>query len=326
MVTGPGVAPLAAAIAAAGRGWHVFPLRPGDKRPAFPDHDADHCTRRDPRCQAGHVGWEDRATVDADRIRRGWSTGRRYNVGIAAGPSGLLVIDLDTPKPDQLPPPAEWAAVGAGCGLEVLAVLAERAAEPFPGETFTVATGRGGRHLYFTMPAGARLGNTSGKRGGGLGWLIDTRGFGGYVVAAGSTVAGRPYTVTDDRPPAPLPPWLFQRLTPPPPRPARRAGRATAPASTRRTTAYLDAVVRHETDLVAAAEAGAHNWTLYTAALVLGQFAAAGAFSTEHAADLLEQAAAGHITGPCDCHRSGVAATIRSGLRAGARNPRTVPA
>ena len=53
------------------------------------------------------------------------------------------------------------------------------------------------------------------KNGRGLGWLIDTRGHGGYVVAAGSTVAGRPYTVTRERPVAPLPPWLFQRLSPP---------------------------------------------------------------------------------------------------------------
>lgn len=34
----------------AARGWHLFPLRPGTKRPAFPDHTAQTCTGADPRC------------------------------------------------------------------------------------------------------------------------------------------------------------------------------------------------------------------------------------------------------------------------------------
>jgi hypothetical protein len=73
-------------------------------------------------------------------------------------------------------------------------------------------TRRGGLHLYFTAPPGLRLGNTLGRSERGLGWLIDTRGRGGYVVAPGSFVdlpdgAGR-YEVAYDRPPAPLPDWL----------------------------------------------------------------------------------------------------------------------
>ncbi len=91
---------LAAALAYAARGWHVFPLRPGDKRPAFPAHPANRCDGSDPRCRAGHAGWEQRATTDPDRIRRAW-TARPYGIGIACGPSGLVVIDLDTPKDDQ---------------------------------------------------------------------------------------------------------------------------------------------------------------------------------------------------------------------------------
>ncbi|WP_245704040.1 bifunctional DNA primase/polymerase, partial [Streptomyces lushanensis] len=85
---------LSATLAAAERGWHVFPLRPGDKRPAL--HGSTACPRTGD-CAAGHRKWEDRATTDPARIRRAWSV-RPFNIGIATGPSGLLVVDLDMPK------------------------------------------------------------------------------------------------------------------------------------------------------------------------------------------------------------------------------------
>src|ERR1700733_14287500 len=97
---------LQAALNAAARGWHVFPLRPGTKRPARPDHDEQHCDGTDPRCCDGHTGGEHRATPDPARIRRGWAD-EPYNIGIACGPSRLVVVDLDTPKPGDTPPP-EW--------------------------------------------------------------------------------------------------------------------------------------------------------------------------------------------------------------------------
>jgi len=109
-----------------------------------------------------------------------------YNVGIAPGPSGLLVIDLDAPKPGQVTPP-RWREPGISDGTGVLTVLCEEAGEPFPGETFTVRTGRGRLHLYFTAPPGTALRNASGEHGG-LGWLIDTRAHGGYILAPGSAV------------------------------------------------------------------------------------------------------------------------------------------
>ena len=170
----------------AARGWQVFPLRPGDKRPAFPDHKAGDCTGRDPRCRGGHQGWEPRATTDPGRIGRAWAR-TPYNIGLACGPSGLLVIDLDRPKPGEMPPP-QWALPGVTDGADVLAALCERHGQPFPWETFMVRTRRGGLHLYFTAPPGVRLGNTAGDSERGLGWLIDTRGHGGYVVAPGSFV------------------------------------------------------------------------------------------------------------------------------------------
>jgi hypothetical protein len=300
---------LAAALAAADRGWSVLPLRPNDKRPAFPDHTADRCTRADPWCRDGHRGWEPRATTDPARIRRAWST-RPYGVGVACGPSGLLVLDLDQPKPGQQPPPA-WAIDGVTDGSDVLAVLAERTGQPFPADTYTVHSGRGGTHLYFTRPPGVRLGNSAGERGG-LGWLVDTRGIGGYVVAAGSTVDGSPYAVRVERDPAPLPGWLTARLTPPARLPDAPSARMVG-----RLPAYLTAALTAETAAVASTPEGGRNHALFEAATSLGRLVAGGALPAELVTAELERAAETAGLTPAE-----TAATIASGLRKGARRPR----
>jgi hypothetical protein len=289
-----------AAVAAAARGWRVFPLRPNDKRPAVRD-------------------WETRATTDLDRIHHCWAAGP-WNIGIACGPSGLVVIDLDTPKPGDTAPPA-WQLPGVTCGEDVLAVLADRAGAPMPYDTHTVRTGRGGRHLYFAPPADARLRNTAGR----LGWLIDTRAHGGYVVAAGSAVHTRPYVTEDDRPPAPLPDWLAAPLTDPPgggttgtaPRPTLGAVLDDAD----RRSGYLGAALRGEIDRVTHAGPGSRNQTLNTAAYNLGQLIATDLLPRQVVVDALTAAALSTGLGPAE-----TATTIRSGLHAGAANPRKVPA
>ncbi|MFH9768891.1 bifunctional DNA primase/polymerase, partial [Streptomyces microflavus] len=68
---------LTVALEAAERGWHVFPLRPRDKRPAL--HGETACPGTG-ECAAGHRKWEQRATTDPDRIRKAWSAGA-FNVG-----------------------------------------------------------------------------------------------------------------------------------------------------------------------------------------------------------------------------------------------------
>ncbi|WP_422754926.1 bifunctional DNA primase/polymerase [Micromonospora sp. WMMD708] len=303
---------LAAALRHAARGWHVFPLRPDDKRPAFPDHTAEHCTARDPRCATAgrHLGWEPRATCDPDRIRRAWSA-RPYGVGIACGPSGLLVVDLDVPKnADDTPPPA-WA--GTRDGLGVLTTLADRHGGTIDA-TYTVTTGRGGSHLYYRHPpSGPELRNTIGDRGG-LGWKVDTRAHGGYVVAAGSTAAGRPYTVDFDTDPAPLPEWLAGLLAPAE-RPAHRSVALALPANRR--GPYLAAAIRSQVAHLTAAPDGQRNHALFASAIALGQLAAGGALTDDDVTAVLEPAALS-----LGLPAGEVARTIASGLRAGARNPR----
>ncbi|WBB81291.1 bifunctional DNA primase/polymerase [Micromonospora sp. WMMD882] len=305
---------LTAALAHAARGWHVFPLRRDDKRPAFPDHAADRCAGHDPRCHAAgrHLGWEDRATCDPARIRRAWSH-RPYGIGIACGPSRLLVVDLDVMNhPDDTPPPA-WA--NATDGVDVLAALADRhggSIEP----TYTVTTGRGGSHLYYQHPtSGPKLRNTTGDRGG-LGWKVDTRAHGGYVVAAGSTVNNRPYEVALDCDPAPLPGWLAGLLTPTP-RPTRPPVAVAAPAIRR--GRYVAAAIRHQVAHLTAAPDGQRNHALFTSAVALGQLAAGGALTDDDVTAALEPAALAIGLPPGE-----IARTIASGLRTGARNPRTI--
>lgn len=283
---------LAAALEAARRGWHVFPLRPNAKTPAI-------------------VGWQAAATTDPDRIRRWWTRQDHAadGVAIACGPSGLLVIDCDQPKPGS-----DHPAPGIIDGLDALAALAEHAGVNLPIDTYTVQTGTGGTHLYYRQPPATRLGNSQGR----LGRLIDTRGHGGYVVAAGSTVAGRPYTVDLDTDPAPLPAWLAGLLAPAPLPPQQPV---VVQMPTNRAGAYVRAAVAREVERVTTAAKGERNRSLYIAAVALGQLVAGGALAEVDATTVLEQVGVAAGLGTTETYR-----TVRSGLAAGARRPRKVAA
>ncbi len=300
------------ALSAAAMGFHVFPLRPGTKIPAL--HGAKSCPRNGV-CANGHVGWEQRATTDTDVIERCWSAGA-FNVGIATGPSGLLVVDLDTPKPTAAQDKDGCSRQGIEWGRDVLTDLCVRGGHPVDEvfDTRAVATPRGGEHLYYRAPDGVELRNTQDA----LGPLVDTRAGGGYVVAPGSVTPDGAYTATDDRIPLDPPRWLVQALTPRP----RTAVSAPVVRRSERLPAYVDAAVRGERDRVAAAQPGTHNKTLFIAAVALGRHVAEGNLPATTAEHHLLTAAA-HMIGPgCDCTETKVARTIREGLRAGASTQR----
>jgi hypothetical protein len=234
----PSTALLSAALDAAEHGWPVFPLVPGQKRPAV-------------------RAWEQRATTDPVRIWQCWTAGP-YNIGLATGPAALVVVDLDMPK--------NKSKSDAPCGAATLTALCERAGQAVPA-TRTVRTASGGTHLYFTAPEDARLSNSAGK----LGPFIDTRAHGGYVVAPRSVVSGATYTVTDDAPVVPLPTWLHTALMPAPV--IRTPFRAP---SARDASAYAAAALRNEAANVASAPEGTRNQALMRAARALGRLVASG--------------------------------------------------
>jgi len=291
---------LAAALACARRGWPVFPVAVGGKRPAI-------------------KRWEERATTDPERIRRCWGAGE-WNIGLATGPAGLVVVDLDRPKAGQERYNPDGSIYTGAVGYDAL--VAELGGESGFGATFTVATPSGGWHLYFTHPEDvAPLRNTAST----LAYLVDTRAHGGYVVAPGSVTDASNYTAVHTGSAVPLPTWLVQRLKPTE-RPPHVA--APVPASTRlarserrseRLERYLAAAIDRETTAVASAAEGRRNYRLYCAAVALGQLTASAYLTDAEATEPLAAAASAAGLEQLETTR-----TIASGLTAGARKPRTL--
>ena len=278
------------AIALAKQGFHVFPLKPGTKRPMFKD-------------------WENLASTDPKQIARWWRAIPGANIAIACGPSNLLVIDLDKAKKPG----------GPQHGQQTLTALA--AGRQLP-DTFTVASARGGRHLYFRQPEGAPLRNTAGSVTAGLGPLIDTRGHGGFVVAPGSVFEGSDYRVESEAAVASLPAWIVDELS------TRRmvADSAPAPAlprtptTDRRRGAYGDTALSRSADTVATAPEGTRNDTLNREAFRMGRLVGGGVLHQRDVADELRRAAERAGLSPGEA-----ANTIASGLAAGISRPRSIP-
>jgi hypothetical protein len=227
-----------------------------------------------------------------------WWDRAPYNVGIACGRAGLLVIDLD---------------IHAGTdGAQLLADLAAEAGEML-APTYTVATPSGGQHRYYTVTPGQVARTTTGL----LASQVDTRGAGGCVLAAGSVrrLRGGPrfYRVSHAGPAAPLPSWLAALLAAPWQSPR------TGPLSTvRLPSAYAAAAVTGEADRVRHAAVGTRNAVLFSAAVRLGRLSARGMLPADQAYDALRAAADPHIGvvgfTPVEADR-----TIRNGLHYGQR-------
>ena len=299
------------ALAYAEAGWPVFPLRPGSKRPATPNHTAEHCDHSDPRCRHGHVGWEERATIDPDRITRAWES-RPYGIGIACGPAGLVVVDLDVAKGSST------------SGTETLTHLEHSRGQALPA-TWTVATPSGGRHLYYRQPDDQPLGNTAGKAGPG----IDTRARGGYVVAPPTATAAGSYGLIDDHQPVELPSWFVELVSTAPQRtervetqarPIRLAPRFSNPG---RVDRYVAGAIDAEQQRINAAPEGQRNHTLFTASIAIGQLVGAHVLDQTEAEQVLLDAAQAH-TSIGAYSNSQARQTIASGLRRGINEPRQI--
>lgn len=288
---------LKAALAAAKRGWHVFPLQTGSKIAVVAD-------------------WENWATTDPEKIGNQWARGP-FNIGIACGPSGLAVLDLDLPKVGKKIKPRweSYRACGVRSGEQMLQVLASQQRSFVPA-TFTVATPSGGTHLYYRNTTGQRLASTADS----VGWLIDTRAAGGYVAAAGSITPAGSYSTIDSRDAVRLVCWLAALINHKPAQaPPARPRMPAMPTNGDRRQRYAHTALSQEIDRLANTFEGSRNDALNRAAYNLGQLIGAGLLVRETVERLLTGTALHIGLGTRE-----TAATISSCLKAGVRNPRKV--
>jgi hypothetical protein len=147
-----------AALAYGRRGLYVFPMHSVDAMGACScNRDCGRDAGKHPRIS----DWERQATTQGERIRRWWTCWPRANVGLALGPSRLVVIDVDPRNGGEESHRALCSRLGAY-------------------ETVRSLTGGGGVHDYFRKPE-RPIRSGSDAFGAAFGG-VDVKGAGGCVV------------------------------------------------------------------------------------------------------------------------------------------------
>jgi hypothetical protein len=276
-----------------GQGWPVFPCR------SHAEENVDQATgeiitlgEKTPLTPNGFKG----ATVNRPLIQRMWARFPDAAVGLPTGEkTGFFALDIDN-KP------------GGANGFDWLSEM-EAEHGPLP-HTARVTSPNGGLHIYFKYVVGTR-------NRGALGAGVDIRSEGGYVLAAGSTMAnGRSYKwVSETRDIADAPSWLLDLLLP---KSAPTHTQYSLPSATN--NAYVDAAVDRELADLAGAPMGTRNNALNDAAFSIGTIVGAGALGEAEARALLQDVARGWGRDWSRCCK-----TIENGLKAGILNPRHIP-
>jgi hypothetical protein len=254
---------------------------------------------RDKRPFAPWKAYQDLHPSDADLAA--WSRRPGINAAIVCGAiSGVIVLDTDTDEGE-----ADVVARGVPA-------------------TPTVRTAKG-RHRYFRHPGG-KLENFVRKVPG-----VDFRGDGGYVVAPGSIhptgVLYRWEIAPADCPFAPPPTWLMalfeasaELLPPAAPAPAPAVAPRPVATDADRLRRWTDAVIDKRLGEVRRAAQGGRNNALNIGALQIGHLVGGGL--VDHGWAERELTAAGLALGLAPRE---VAATVKSGLDAGMREPVSGP-
>lgn len=269
------------------------------------------------------------ATTVLAQVNDWWTRAPLANIGLAAGANNLAVIDVD-PHHGGDASLHRLATFATGRGVNLL-------------NTMQARTGSGGLHLYYTAPQGVHSGKcvtdqAAGAETGCTGCIrngqgnkppfgadmpgLDTRGYGGYVVAPPSTHAnGSIYEwidfLTDAKPwPRLLSAIIEAAYKPATPTPVARPQRIGGD-----TGRYAEAALDREVQQLRGTAEGGRNAQLNVAAYNLGQLVGAGAL--DRGTVELELHGAAVSIGLTDAETR---STLRSGLTKGMAQPRTIRA
>lgn len=274
------------AEALAGLGLHVFPVGPDCRRPL-----TEH-------------GYKDASATPWD-VAALWQGRPDANIAIATGNlSGVFVLDVDCKN-------------GGADGRDTLQHLI-REHDKLP-ESWRSETPSGGSHLYFRQPDDRALRNKVNIRPG-----LDVRTTGGSAAAPPSQRGEGGYAWIRspfDHDLQDAPSWLLNIIDPPP------QPRAPLPklhlTQAHRTVRYVERALSDECRRVSTMKSGGRNHQLFRSAAAVGELVASGMLTSDIAFVFLYRAAE-------DCGllredgRHSVEETIKSGFRAGARNPREI--
>jgi hypothetical protein len=348
--------PARLALDLAALGWHILPLSAASKRPL--GNCATCRTERGTPCHLAHAcpclagdGWchgVRAATTDPARITTWWRRDPAAVPGVAAGPSGLVLVDIDAhggPLPPRLAtgllPGIDLAAepIPRGAwddparyrdGRDTLTLLAQLRGgrRPWPADSehqpTTAATPSGGVHLWYRAPAaGLRqaLADPTGRYG--LAWQVDIKAGWSYGVAPGASTSKGIYRLRggDLARPGRMPAWLAREVirvtTGTSPRPV--AAPSLPPPGGSGPTAYLATVISRDAAQLAAMTDGRQR-ALSALAYHVGGLLAWSGQPREHVVSQLIDAgiAAGLGAGPAT-------RIVRRALANGEARPLTPP-
>jgi hypothetical protein len=257
------------------RGWPVFPVEPGGKRPL--GRLAPH--------------WREDATTDPEQIQAWWTAEPEANIGL---PTGLAFDVLDVDGPEALARLEVWSGDRSGDDVEGPTV-----ATPRGWHAYVAPTGKGN-----TVNLGKLAGIDWRGRGGYVVAPPSVRDDGGTW----TWTTGTPQDLGPNTPIVPAPEWVLQLFD----RPIAPVS-GTLPRHAGR-TGYGAAALERELGRLATAAEGTRNHQLNKSAHSLGQLAGAGQLEAGEVIDALLHVARQIGLGDVEAEQT-IRSGLRAGLR-----------
>ena len=224
--------PLSGALDMIRRGYAVFPLRPGIKKP----FERENCPP-DLVLLAGGINI---ATRNPKLVERWHAMCPDINFGVSG--KGLGILDVDV---------KENGVAAAQADVQSL--------DPCP-PTLTIKTPSGGLHAYYSASPSVGQRKPQGCEN------IDVRADGGYVVCPGSWFEGKQYSIQKDCPVAPLPDHIRAKLTAAPPPRDKQADKVLCELDDPQMIAHCTLILK---EYPSEAEGGGRNNKAYFLACIL---------------------------------------------------------